>query len=228
MLKTDYKDDILNTDVNVNRKFNIVRSNGTLVEQNVELRETTVFEQEGDSFGAKDINATNTAINDVTSKFQNLQIGGRNYLIGTVGVTVTNQMESHFFGISDINDLNQNLGKQVTLSIRYTAKNWTGTRFGFEMAVTYDDGTDEYLGVWIYDSADGNKTQSATYILPIEHGKIKKIIPGMYVQGTTAGTITVYQPKLELGNIPTDWTPAPEDLTDTSITNSDIDTILNS
>lgn len=78
MLKTDYKDDRLNTDVNENRKFNIVRSDGTLVEHNVELRETTVFEQLGDSFGAKDINETNKAIvglqtevDDVTSKFQN-------------------------------------------------------------------------------------------------------------------------------------------------------------
>ena len=34
--------------------------------------------------------------------------------------------------------------------------------------------------------------------------------------------------KVERGNIATDWTPAPEDLTDTPISNSDIDTILNS
>lgn len=70
MLKTDYKDDILNTDVNVNRKFNIVRSNGTVVEQNVELRETTAFKQVGDSFGAKDINETNEAIVDAAGRLQ--------------------------------------------------------------------------------------------------------------------------------------------------------------
>lgn len=65
MLKTDYKDDVLNTDTNVNRRFSIVRSNGTVVEQNVELRETTTFKQTGDSFGAKDINETNKAINEI-------------------------------------------------------------------------------------------------------------------------------------------------------------------
>lgn len=229
MLKTDYKDDVLNTDANVNRKFSIVRSNGTVVEQNVELRETTAFKQTGDSFGAKDINATNTAINDVTSKLQNLQIGGRNYLVGS-NVKANSPNQSAIASISDINSLNQNLGKPITLSIRYTAKNWTGRSLGFEMGFNYEDGTTLYYSIWIHGSVDGNKTLSATYILPIEHGKIKSIdeVPAVYVQDTTAGTATVYQPKLELGNIATDWTPAPEDLMDTPITNSDIDTILNS
>lgn len=47
---------------------------------------------------------------------------------------------------------------------------------------------------------------------------------GNSVSGTTYKT----RIKVERGNIPTDWTPALEDLTDTSIPNSDIDTILNS
>lgn len=46
-------------------------------------------------------------------------------------------------------------------------------------------------------------------------------------EGTEA-LLYIRNPKVEIGNIATGWTPAPEDLTDTSITNSDIDTILNS
>lgn len=42
------------------------------------------------------------------------------------------------------------------------------------------------------------------------------------------GTVSMRNVKFEVGTTPTDWTPAPEDLTDTSITNSEIDTILNS
>lgn len=170
-----------------------------------------------------------TEIDDVTSKLQNLQIGGRNYVVGSNAKASSDSAPYVLLSIDDINNFNQNLGKPITLSIRYTAKNWTGRRFGFEMAFIYEDGTALYPNVWIDGSVDGNKTQSATYILPIEHGKIKSIEQcGIHVQGTTAGTATVYQPKLELGNIATDWTPAPEDLIDTSITNSDIDTILNS
>lgn len=90
MLKTDYKDDILNTEVNVNRKFNIVRSNGTLVEQNVELRETTVFEQEGDSFGAKDINETNEAIVDVRGQIHTNLLNPTAQTQTMNGVTFTN------------------------------------------------------------------------------------------------------------------------------------------
>lgn len=96
MLKTDYKDDILNTDVNVNRKFNIVRSNGTLVEQNVELRETTVFEQEGDSFGAKDINETNEAIVDVRGQIHTNLLNPTLETTTINGVTCTNNGDGTF------------------------------------------------------------------------------------------------------------------------------------
>lgn len=89
MLKTDYKDDILNTDVNVNRKFNIVRSNGTVVEQNVELRETTTFKQTGDSFGAKDINETNKAIVGLQTEVDDVRGQIRTNLLNPTAPTQT-------------------------------------------------------------------------------------------------------------------------------------------
>lgn len=159
---------------------------------------------------------------------QKLQVGGRNYLLGS-DIKLTGDGEKTGTRI-DANFINQNLGKQITLSIRYTAENWKGNRFGFEVPVTYDDGTTEYYGVWINTGANGNATLSKTILLPTEHGKgtIELNSTALFVQGTSSGTVTLYKPKLELGNIATDWTPAFEDIIDTSITNSDIDTILNS
>lgn len=60
-LRTDYKDDILNTSVNTRRKFNMVNnSDGT-----VSFEDATIYTQVGDSFGAFDINETNRQIEEL-------------------------------------------------------------------------------------------------------------------------------------------------------------------
>ncbi len=55
MLKTDYKDDMFAGA----RKYNLV----TNEDKTVSLIDATEYTQEGDSFGANDINATNAAVN---------------------------------------------------------------------------------------------------------------------------------------------------------------------
>ena len=59
-LKTDYKDFI---PVGETRVFNIKKEDGTIIESSVELEDATIYEQEGNIFGASDINLTNNAIN---------------------------------------------------------------------------------------------------------------------------------------------------------------------
>ena len=55
MLKTDYKEDVFEG----NRKYKLISdSDGT-----TEIVDATAYTQEGDPFGANDINATNAAIN---------------------------------------------------------------------------------------------------------------------------------------------------------------------
>mgnify|MGYP003304172697 CR=1 FL=1 len=62
-LKTDYKDDILDTSVNTKRKYRqIDNEDGTF-----SLEDETEYTQEGDSFGATDINKTNEAVNKLTN-----------------------------------------------------------------------------------------------------------------------------------------------------------------
>lgn len=60
-LKTNYVDDVLDTTKNQLRKYNQIKNDdGT-----VSFVDVTEYTQVGTSFGAKDINDTNAAINDV-------------------------------------------------------------------------------------------------------------------------------------------------------------------
>lgn len=59
-LRTDYKDDVLDTSVNTKRKFNMTtNSDGT-----VSFEDVTEYAQNGDVFGATDINSTNEEVNN--------------------------------------------------------------------------------------------------------------------------------------------------------------------
>jgi len=62
-LKTDYKDDVLDTTQNTKRKYRMVdNGDGT-----VSFEDVTEYLQQGDSFGADDTNATNTKVNALQS-----------------------------------------------------------------------------------------------------------------------------------------------------------------
>lgn len=59
VLKTNYKDDVLDTSVNDKRKYRMVQNaDGT-----ISLTDATSYTQEGSTFGAADINATNQEVN---------------------------------------------------------------------------------------------------------------------------------------------------------------------
>lgn len=57
MLKTDYKEDVFEG----NRKYQLSQDS----DGKTEILDVTTYTQEGDPFGASDINATNTAINSL-------------------------------------------------------------------------------------------------------------------------------------------------------------------
>ena len=62
-LKTNYIDDILNSDVNTRRKYRMIQNDdGT-----VSFEDATDYSQVGDSFGGADINKTNEAVNDLVN-----------------------------------------------------------------------------------------------------------------------------------------------------------------
>ena len=66
-LRTDYKDDVLDTSQNNNRTFTIKDSSGNIIYQDCQIEETTVFSQEGDINSASVTNAQNEVINQLTN-----------------------------------------------------------------------------------------------------------------------------------------------------------------
>lgn len=62
-LKTDYKDDVLDASVNEKRLFNIVSKDGIVLFENVWLQDVTAYTQNGDTFGAADINRITKEVN---------------------------------------------------------------------------------------------------------------------------------------------------------------------
>lgn len=90
-LKTDYKDQLLDTSVNTERKYNLVDSDGNVVQSGVFLRDITQYSQTGDTFGAADINKITAKINEQVN-FDNVEVIYSNALTlnHEVGVTIVN------------------------------------------------------------------------------------------------------------------------------------------
>lgn len=67
-LKTNYKDDVLDASKNEKRKFRMIQNDdGT-----VSFDDATEYTQQGDAFGAADINATNAKINEQSQSLTNI------------------------------------------------------------------------------------------------------------------------------------------------------------
>ena len=85
-LKTNYKDDVLDTSKNTKRKYNTIQnSDGT-----ISLEDVTEYTQKGDDFGAADINATNAKVNEVNTNLGGLKFyedsDGNKYAVGADSV----------------------------------------------------------------------------------------------------------------------------------------------
>lgn len=87
-LPTNYVDDVLNTEVNTRRRFNMINNgDGT-----VSFEDVTDYTQEGSPFGASDVNLANTAINNLKNKYDFLTGG---FLLEHVPVNLASQTYSY-------------------------------------------------------------------------------------------------------------------------------------
>lgn len=65
-LKTDYKEDILETSQQGKRTFNIVSKTGEILFEDVHIEDVSKYTQVGDEYGQAIINAQNNAINEIS------------------------------------------------------------------------------------------------------------------------------------------------------------------
>ena len=152
---------------------------------------------------------------------QNLQIGGRNLLLNSASY---NDTEVPLGDTSiDTQKINVIPGENITVS--FDVKSETPQTNKRTVAIIYFGTNDEIVKiVWVNGNVKTEYTRlSLTDTVPND---AVALTIGLRSKDEVINTYS--RINIERGNIATDWTPAPEDLTDTPISNSDIDTILNS
>ena len=102
-LKTDYKDDVLDTSKNTQRKYQMIQND----DSTVSFVDVTEYSQVGDSFGAADVNGMNEAVN---SCFQSVSSGKAKVASAITGKGVTTAQDATF------DTMATNIGSISTLS----------------------------------------------------------------------------------------------------------------
>lgn len=142
----------------------------------------------------------------------NIEVGGRNLALGTA-TSFTNSgtsSESKSYNLTTALPT----GTQITISCKVDATNLVlggnNKRVGISLNVTKDGGGTQYIEAWCKD--DGTYTtyisSTATLLGAITLPKTVTF----YIQQASSGSVTLSELKVEVGNVATGWTPAPEDV----------------
>lgn len=114
-LKTNYKDDVLDTSKNEKRKFRMIQNDdGT-----VSFDDATEYTQQGDAFGAADINATNAKINEQNQSLTNKIVG----IEINKNIVTNNYSYAHLksgIGILNIDIIVESVPSNAEIDILYT------------------------------------------------------------------------------------------------------------
>lgn len=189
----------------------------------------------------------NTKITNVDNKVNNLQIGGRNLVANSnFLITKTKNDGSSFetLNIVDNYDLNSLIGKRLTFSYfvnvegeRKNASGSMGNRFGMHGSVVWEKDSGETNTIYPFTGyltigTCKNERIAQQYVLtpPAGYTKIKTIaisVQAYAVPGANNNsTWKLGLPKLEIGNKATDYSPAPEDYTNTTEMSNIIEQII--
>lgn len=114
-LPVNFKDDILKENMNGKRRFNMIQnSDGT-----VSFEDVTEYTQVGSTFGAAQINATNTAVNNAADASK---------IIDNLETIKANTQSGYIAGALAVKELSSNLKpKLITKYITIDASSGTGT-----------------------------------------------------------------------------------------------------
>lgn len=145
------------------------------------------------------------------TKVNNLAVGGRNLLTNTAkDISVTSHTTDMWPGWANIDTgFSFENGKTYTFSAE--AKNSTDKIVEASIRV-WDYGTNAQVGIYAFP-ADG-KRHSVTFTIPNDSYNYNLLFYAGHagIDPKVDLTTTYHHPKLEAGNVATDWTPAPEDV----------------
>ncbi|PFL55028.1 phage tail spike protein [Bacillus cereus] len=159
-------------------------------------------------------------LTSVEKKVDNTEIGIRNLLLETATKshlvkTGENKPHTYFSVAKDAVTLMQ--GKNIAMSFLFTGKvtAWGTTNkwVGFEVKITFTDNTFAYPSCRVENRltlGKQYKQERFTASAVVMDKPIKEIL--VYALGRDfTGDVLIEKPKLEVGTVPTAWTPAPED-----------------
>lgn len=143
-----------------------------------------------------------SAINNI-----NLDVGARNYLLRS-------SESGSSWDVSSEAKENWR-GKKLTLSLYLNAKGIVRggrNRVGLSMFLYYMDNTFTWVECWL-SNHQGDYSGRLKSTIQLLDKPIKNISNCSFKVEVGGGTCVATNPKLEIGNVATDWSPAPEDLT---------------
>lgn len=152
----------------------------------------------------------------IINKISNIKAGGRNYILNSREVVTTTNVA--YFAVSSDFPKTKVRNKSLTISCDYYSKDvvW-GTnpnvnhRFFFELAILYTNGVTQYVAIQVTDPSDKNERLSKTHkILDVDIASFTFFVA--YVQNIDSGEIIATNFQLEISDIVSDWSPAPENL----------------
>ena len=148
---------------------------------------------------------------ELSSEFNNINfdVGARNYLLNSAenrtSWTVSQSAKESW------------QGKKLTLSFSLNAKGIIRggrNRVGLSMFLYYTDNTYTWIECWL-SNHQGDYSGRLKSTIQLLDKPIKSISNCSFKVEVGGGTCVATNPKLEIGNVATDWSPAPEDLTTT-------------
>ncbi|MGE6344079.1 phage tail spike protein [Bacillus mycoides] len=163
---------------------------------------------------------TQQTITELKTKVDNTEIGVRNLLLDTAikshsVKTGENKPHTYFDVAKDAATLMQ--GKNLAMSFLFTGKvtAWGTTNkwAGFEVKITFTDNTFHYPSCRVENRLILGKQYNQerfTATSVVMDKTIKEISVYALARDFTGDTL-IEKPKLEIGTVPTAWTPAPED-----------------
>ena len=181
---------------------------GSITAGNIDVAGLFADEATIAAINAMDISSNSYLKLMVETAVDDVQVGGRNYVLGTGDAYVAESDGSArtwlFPWKCASADIAHSLyGKTITIS------------FDYDQAITSGDFRIQVQTTWgqIKEFTAGTATAQhfeGTFTLPVPAAfeDSKNII---YIDGTWNGSVTFRNLKLEIGNKATDWTPAPED-----------------
>lgn len=162
------------------------------------------------AINAMDISSNNYLKLMVETAVDDVQVGGRNYLLGTGETYVAESDGSARTWLFPWKCANEDTahslyGKTITISFDYDQAITSGA---FTLAFHHTWGT---VKIFNAGTATGQRFEE-TFDLPVPD-TFAENDPNVviYIDGTWNGSVTFRNLKMEIGNKATDWTPAPED-----------------